>query len=71
MEEVKQKKIKDINAIDFGDEVEEIISSLEILIMMLEIDDDKEVIAACKKRMQEGIVQLKAMDPQKAKKFKG
>ncbi|MGK7394641.1 MAG: hypothetical protein ACNS62_08710 [Candidatus Cyclobacteriaceae bacterium M3_2C_046] len=68
-ESIKQKKINDINAIDFGSEVREVISSLEILILMLEIDDDKEVIGACKKRLQEGIALLKSLDPEQAKRF--
>ena len=66
---LKDKKLKDIKAIEFGDEPNEIVSSLENLVMLFEIDDDKEVIALCKEKLQEGIELLKQIDHPRRKEF--
>lgn len=58
-EEQTKNKIRDIEAIDFGDNIIEIISSMLILLTLYENDDDPEIIGACKKRLQEGINLLK------------
>ena len=57
--DAKEKKIGDINAIDFGDNVDEISTSLEIVLTMFEINDDKEVLSACKQKLHEGVMILK------------
>jgi len=57
--EEKTNKLKDIENIVIGDSPDEIIASLEILTMLIEIDDEKEVLMACKRRLTEGIQKLK------------
>ncbi|MDX1628767.1 MAG: hypothetical protein R3345_08705 [Fulvivirga sp.] len=54
-----ENKIKDINAIDFGDSVDEITSSLMIVMTLFEVDDHPEIIKACKYKLYEGISLLK------------
>jgi len=68
--DVKEKKIKDINAIDFGDNVDEISTSLEIVLTMFEINDDKEILFACKQKLHEGVMILKKLGlDEKSKMF--
>ena len=62
MDTEKNNKLKDIEAVEFGDKPAEIVSTLDILLMMYEFDDDAEIISACKKRMQEGVEILKIMN---------
>jgi|GEM_PF-5750239 hypothetical protein len=65
-----ERKIKDINAIEFGDSVEDVSSSLLIVMTLFEIDDDPRVIKACKYKLFEGIAILKKLgDEAKAKEI--
>jgi len=57
-----ENKLRDIENVSFGDNLDEVISSMEILVMLFEISDDQEILSAIKKRMQEGIVLLKEMN---------
>lgn len=57
--EEKKNKLKDIKNIDFGDNVNEIISTMEILLNFFKINDDPEIIGACKLRLKEGVLLLK------------
>lgn len=61
-ESEKASKLQDIQNIEFGDSPTEIVSCLEILVMLIEIGDDDEVLMACKSRLQEGISKLKQLD---------
>jgi len=54
-----ERKLQDIEAIEFGDTVEEVSSSLLIVMTLFEIDDHPEVIKACKYKLFEGIALLK------------
>lgn len=65
----KQNKLNDIKNVDFGDNPQEIVSSLEILLMLFEVNDDKDVLLACKKRLQEGVSLLKKMNHKDADNF--
>lgn len=56
-----ERKLEDINNIDFGDSVDEITSTLLIVMTMFEVDDNKEIIKACKYKLYEGISKLKAI----------
>ena len=56
-----KRKLADINAIDFGDSVDEVSSTLLIVMTMFEVDDNKEIIKACKYKLYEGISKLKAI----------
>jgi|AntRauTorckE6833_2_1112554.scaffolds.fasta_scaffold144871_2 hypothetical protein len=68
--EMIEKKIKDINAIEFGDSVEDVSSSLLIVMTLFEIDDDPDVLKACKLKLYEGISLLKKYgDDRGAKKI--
>ncbi|MGB0523993.1 MAG: hypothetical protein ACPGJS_13580 [Flammeovirgaceae bacterium] len=58
----KENKLQDIAAINFGSNTSEIVSCMEVLVLMIDIDDDKEVILACKNRLQEGVELLKSLD---------
>ncbi len=58
IEEVERKK-GDINAIEFGETVEDISSSLLIVMTLFEVDDHPEVIMACKHKLLEGITLMK------------
>jgi len=66
----KLNKLRDINNVQFGDNQQEVVSSLEILLMMFEFDEDREIIAACKKRLIEGVEILKKMNSVRAEEFK-
>ncbi len=69
-ENEKANKLKDINAIDFGEDIQEITTSMEIVLMLFQVDDDEEVIAACKCKLSEGIALLKKLDQDEtSKKF--
>lgn len=57
----KQNKIRDIESVEFGNNLNEIVSSLEIIVTLLQIDDDPEIIFSCKKKLAEGIELLKKM----------
>lgn len=67
---IKERKLRDIEAVHFGEEIQEVVSSLEILLMLFEIDDDQEIIAACKRRLQEGVQKLKDLGYGSGEKFK-
>lgn len=68
--EEKKNKLNDIANVEFGENLDTLVSSMEILVMMLEFDDDKDIIAACKKRLEEGVSLLKKLNSEKAKEFK-
>jgi len=70
MTEEKENKIRDINNIKFSNNLDEIVSSLEIILMMFEVNDDKDIILACKKRLSEGVKILKEHDFKGAENFK-
>ncbi len=68
--EAKQNKLRDINAVIFGTNIEEITSSMEIIMMLFQIDDDKEIINACKSKLNEGIQLLKKIgESERSKQF--
>lgn len=56
-----ERKIKDIEAIGFGETIEDVSSSLLIVMTLFEIDDDPTVIKACKFKLFEGISLLKKL----------
>lgn len=62
MNDEKKNKLNDITNIEFGNKPAEVVSTLDILLMMYEFDDDPEIIAAAKKRMTEGVEILKNMN---------
>lgn len=57
--ELIKNKIADIDAIEFGDTAQDITSSLLIVMTMFEVDDDPDVIRACKCKLYDGIAKLK------------
>lgn len=62
-----ERKLKDIEAIEFGDTVEDVSSSLLIVMTLFEVDDHPDVIKACKFKLYEGISLLKKLgDKEKA-----
>ncbi|ADR21491.1 hypothetical protein MATR_08800 [Marivirga tractuosa] len=62
-----ERKIKDVEAIEFGDSLEDVSSSLLIVMTLFEVDDDPKVIKACKYKLFEGISLLKKLgDKEKA-----
>lgn len=68
-EEVERKK-RDIESIEFGDNIDDVSSSLLIVMTLFEVDDDPEVIKACKYKLFEGISLLKKFgDDEKAKEI--
>lgn len=58
-DEGKINKLRDIENIDYGKSIIEITSSMEIVLTLFQFDDDPEVIAASKSKLQEGIDLLK------------
>lgn len=66
-EEVERKK-RDIEAVEFGNSVEDVSSSLLIVMTLFEVDDDPEVIKACKYKLFEGISLLKKLGDDKQAK---
>lgn len=59
--EEKLNKLNDINAIEFGENIQEISTSMEIIMTLFQVDDDKEIIAACKNKLKQGIDLLKKL----------
>ncbi len=59
---LKERKLNDIASISFGENQHEVVSSMEIVMTLFQIDDDKEVLAACKAKLEEGIKKLKDID---------
>ena len=57
-EEEKKFKIQDIESIDFGTNLVEIISSLEILLVLF-MHDDAAIEEVCKAKLEEGLDLLK------------
>lgn len=57
--EEKELKLRDIRSIDFGTNLSEIISSLEIIVNLFGSDKDTEVVEACKLKLEEGFELLK------------
>ena len=67
----KSNKLADIENISFGDDVGEISSSLEMVLTLYEVDDDAEIIQACKKKLEEGVQKLKDLGAnEEARQFK-
>ncbi|WKK75683.1 hypothetical protein QYS49_30150 [Marivirga salinae] len=65
-----ERKLKDIETIEFGDTVEDVSSSLLIVMTLFEVDDHPEVIKACKYKLFEGISLLKKFgDKEQAKEI--
>ncbi|RUA36546.1 MAG: hypothetical protein DSY77_01460 [Bacteroidetes bacterium] len=65
-----ERKIKDIEAIEFGNNVDDVSSSLLIVMTLFEVDDHPEVIKACKYKLFEGISLLKKLgDDAKAREI--
>lgn len=58
----KENKLRDIQNISYGQNIREIVSTLDILVMMFEFDNDPEIVQACRLKMQEGIGILKNMN---------
>lgn len=66
-----ERKIKDVESIELGDTVDDVSSSLLIVMTLFEIDDDPQVIKACKYKLFEGISVLKKLgDISKAEEIK-
>lgn len=57
-EDEKELKIRDIQSIDFGANLVEIISSLEILLVLF-THDDEGIEEVCKVKLEEGLDLLK------------
>jgi hypothetical protein len=58
----KTQKLKDIREIHFGNELQEITSSLELLMTLFEIQDDREILSILKEKISEGIAKLKNLN---------
>lgn len=56
--EEKDLKMRDIRSIDFGTNLIEIISSLEILIILF-THEDEDIEEACRLKLEEGLELLK------------
>lgn len=59
--EFKRNKIADIAAITFSNHAQEVLATMEIILTMYQIDDDWDVINACKVKLAEGIEKLKIL----------
>jgi hypothetical protein len=57
-EEVKLKRLGDIQAIHFGSDLREITSTLNLVLTLYENNDDADIIGACKAKLEEGIILL-------------
>ncbi len=70
MSEKLDERIKSIEAVTFGKQLTEVISSLEIIMTMFEVDDNQKILNACKIKLLEGINKLKEFGAeQEAQKF--
>ena len=65
------RRLADIEAIEFSDDIGEITASLHVVLTMYEIDDDPRIIGACKKKLKEGVNRLEALgEEHTAERFK-
>lgn len=60
-DEFKKSKLRDIKAIEFTENTQEILTSMEIILTMYQIDDDKDIVFACKNKLLEGVEKLKKL----------
>jgi hypothetical protein len=59
--EARKNKINDIKSIIFSDNIQEVLTTMEIVLIMYQIDDDPEIVKASKAKLLEGLNLLKKM----------
>lgn len=57
-------RIRDIAAIAFGQDLGEITATMNMVLMLYEMDDHPEVIRACKTKLAEGVDRLRTLGQQ-------
>lgn len=57
-ERIFKRRLADINAVEFGDTVADITASLTIILTLYESNDRLEIIAACKEKLNQGVLAL-------------
>lgn len=70
-EEIKLSRLNDIKNMKFENDLNEITSTLTIILTMYENDDDPEIIGACKAKMEEGINLLDSLASEFKSKITG
>lgn len=59
--DLKTNKIKDIEAIVFAENVQEILTTMEIVLTIYQIDDDFDIVKTCKSKLLEGLHMLRKL----------
>jgi len=57
----KKNKLIDIESVTFGSDLQEIVTSMEIILTMYQIDEDTDIVKACKDKLIEGLNLLKTL----------
>ncbi|PKP08706.1 MAG: hypothetical protein CVU09_14200 [Bacteroidetes bacterium HGW-Bacteroidetes-4] len=57
----KKNKLRDIESVVFGNNLQEILTSMEIVLTMYQIDNDVDIVRASKTKLMEGLELLKAL----------
>lgn len=57
----KKNKLRDIESVVFGNNLQEILTSMEIVLTMYQVDNDLDIVRASKAKLMEGLELLKAL----------
>ncbi|MGE4288989.1 MAG: hypothetical protein AB7E36_09885 [Salinivirgaceae bacterium] len=57
----KMNKLRDIESVVFGTNLQEILTSMEIVLTMYQVDSDVDIVKASKAKLMEGLELLKAL----------
>ncbi|MGD9992287.1 MAG: hypothetical protein AB7S69_03215 [Salinivirgaceae bacterium] len=57
----KKNKLRDIESVVFGNNLQEILTSMEIVLTMYQVDNDVDIVRASKAKLMEGLELLRAL----------
>ena len=57
----KKNKLRDIESVIFGNNLQEILTSMEIVLTMYQVDSDVDIVRASKAKLMEGLELLRAL----------
>jgi hypothetical protein len=57
----KKNKLRDIESVVFGNNLQEILTSMEIVLTMYQVDNDVDIVRASKAKLMEGLELLKTL----------
>lgn len=71
-QEAKVNKIWDIGAVVFSDNLQEVLTTMEIILTMYQVDEEPDIVLLCKIKLLEGLDVLRriSQDDKMSEKFK-